>query len=101
MLVMILERTPTSLRGELSRWLMEPKPGVFLGNASARVREELWRMAALRCKGGSVMQFWSAPGPQGYAARVHGTAARDLVDFEGITLAVKRRKSKQEESPEK
>jgi len=47
------------------------------------------------------MQFWSAPGPQGYAARVHGTAARDLVDFEGITLAVKRRKSKQEESPEK
>jgi hypothetical protein len=61
-------------------------------------------MAALKCKQGSVMQFWSTPGPQGYACRVHGTAARDLVDFEGIALAVKRKKARQQdlhESPQK
>ncbi len=101
MLVMILERTPTSLRGELSRWLMEPRPGVFLGEANRRVREELWQMAVLKCKRGSVMQFWSAPGPQGYACRVHGTAARSLVDFEGITLAVKRTGSPEKGEREK
>ncbi|MGO8705957.1 MAG: type I-E CRISPR-associated endoribonuclease Cas2e [Candidatus Brocadiia bacterium] len=83
------------MRGELSRWLMEPRPGVFLGNASRRVREELWQMAVLKCKRGSVMQFWSSPAPQGYSGRIHGTAARDLVDFEGITLAVKRDKSEE------
>jgi CRISPR-associated protein Cas2 len=29
---MILEKVPTSLRGELTRWMLEPKSGVFVGN---------------------------------------------------------------------
>jgi hypothetical protein len=47
------------------------------------------------------MQFWSSPGPQGYSGRIHGTAARDLVDFEGITLAVKRDKAQEKGEPGK
>ena len=58
MLVMILEKVPVSLRGELSRWLIEPKTGVFLGSPSARVRDELWDLARKKCKGGLVMQIW-------------------------------------------
>ncbi len=42
MLVMILEKLPRSLRGALSRWLIEVRPGTFLGNPSQRVRDELW-----------------------------------------------------------
>ena len=41
MIVMILENVPTSLRGELSRWLLEPRAGVFVGHVSARVRDKL------------------------------------------------------------
>ena len=31
MVVMILERAPPGLRGEMSRWMIEPKAGVFVG----------------------------------------------------------------------
>ena len=99
MLVMILERTPRSLRGELSRWLMEPKPGVFLGNVSARVKDELWEMAAKKRKGGAVMQVWSDRSPQGYSCRVDGDASRRLVEFEGITLPVMPAKPQEKEAP--
>lgn len=42
MVIMILERVPRSLRGELTRWMLEPKTGVFIGTISAMVRDKLW-----------------------------------------------------------
>jgi len=42
MLVMILETVPVGLRGELTRWLIEPHPGVFVGHVSGLVRDRLW-----------------------------------------------------------
>jgi CRISPR-associated protein Cas2 len=74
------------LRGELSRWLIEPETGVFLGNPSARVRDELWQMAVKKSKGGSVVQLWSTRAPQGYKYRTLGNTGRELRDFEGIAL---------------
>ena len=41
-MIMIPERVPQSLRGELTRWLLELKAGVFVGRVSAMVRERLW-----------------------------------------------------------
>ena len=38
MVVMILERVPVLLRGELTRWLLEVRAGVFVGTMSAGVR---------------------------------------------------------------
>ena len=87
MLVMILERSPESLKGELSRWLNEPKSGVFVGNVSARVRDELWALAIRKTKDGSVMQIWTDTAcPQGYRCRSHGKPSRSFIDFEGIVL---------------
>ena len=94
MLVMILEIVPASLRGELSRWLIEPRTGVFLGNLSARVRDELWDLARQKCKGGSVLQIFSSNTPQGYAYRSFGPANRTLCDFEGIALVSRPRDEK-------
>ena len=45
MVILLLERVSPSLRGELTRWLLEPKAGVFVGNVSALVREKLWTKA--------------------------------------------------------
>lgn len=59
---------------------------MFLGNPSARVRDELWDMAVKKAGKGSVMQIWSDRRPQGYTYRCHGEASRTLVDMEGITL---------------
>ena len=38
MILMSLERTPASLRGELSRWLMEIRTGVYLGHVEVLAR---------------------------------------------------------------
>ena len=87
MLVMILEKAPASLRGELSRWLIEPHTGVFLGHLSARVRDELWNKACAKTWGGWVVQVWSdTTSPQGYRYRCFGNPSRALVDHEGIAL---------------
>jgi hypothetical protein len=51
-----------------------------------RIRDELWKMAISRCKGGTVIQIWNDRSPQGYNYRVHGTPSREMVDFEGIAL---------------
>ena len=42
MVVLCLANCPPALRGDLTRWLMEIDTGVYAGNVSARVREELW-----------------------------------------------------------
>lgn len=86
MLVMILERVTASLRGELSRWLIEPHVGVFVGDVSAMVRDKLWEKCCARLKGGAVIQVWSTNNEQGFAMRAAGETDRALVDYDGITL---------------
>ena len=86
MLLMILKNCPASLKGELSRWLIQPQSGVFLGNPSARVRDELWEMTLKKRKDGWALQIWSARCPQGYRWRSVGPNDRRMVDMEGIYL---------------
>ena len=99
MLVMILQKAPMSLKGELSRWLIEPARGVFMGNPSARVRDELWQRVVSRIKGGAVIQVWAARTPQGFQYRVHGTPSRRFVDFEGIALLATEEKKQRTPPP--
>ena len=40
--VVVLTACPVGLRGDLTRWLLEISPGVFVGHISARVRDGLW-----------------------------------------------------------
>ncbi len=86
MTVLILERVPATLRGELSRWMIEPRTGVFVGKVSAMVRDRLWDKARLGAKSGAGMMLYSSPTEQGFTARSFGETARDLVDWEGLTL---------------
>lgn len=43
MIVLVIETASEKLRGELTRWFMEAKPGIFVGNASKVVRDILWK----------------------------------------------------------
>ena len=45
MVVMILERVPAALRGELSRWLTPITKGIHVGRVSPLVRDQLWDLA--------------------------------------------------------
>ena len=43
MIVITLSDCPPKVRGDLSKWLIEINTGVYVGQVSARVREELWK----------------------------------------------------------
>ncbi len=86
MIVMILEKVTTGLRGELTRWLIEPHSGIFVGHVSARVREALWDKCIQRKRGGGVIQIWSTNSEQRFAIRMQGDTSRNLVEVEGLQL---------------
>ena len=84
--VMILENVPVSLRGELTRWLLEVKAGVFVGNVSAMVRDRLWKKVCADSKGGACMMLWSANNEQGFNIDFWGATSRIVTDWEGLKL---------------
>lgn len=88
MVVILMEKVSASLRGEITRWLLEPRPGVFVGNVSALVREKLWEMICQKLKGGAATLLHSAATEQGYKIRTFGDTARKIKDFDGLQLVV-------------
>lgn len=84
MVVMIMESVPVGLRGELSRWLIEPHPGVFLGHLTAMVRDRLWERACAACRDGGLIQMWTTNNEQRFAVRVFGNTRREIVDIDGL-----------------
>jgi CRISPR-associated protein Cas2 len=86
MIIMILENVTVGLRGELTRWLIEPHSGVFVGHVSARVRDKLWEKSIQRKTAGGVIQIWSTNTEQKYKIRMSGDTQRELVEVEGLQL---------------
>jgi len=86
MVVMILEKVPTSLRGELTRWLIEPHTGVFVGHVNAMVRDRLWDKCCEAKRTGGVVQIWSTNTEQRFEMRMAGATKRSVVNFDGLQL---------------
>jgi CRISPR-associated protein Cas2 len=86
MILMILEKVPTRLRGELSRWLIEPQPGVFVGHVNGMVREKLWEKCCKARGMGGVFQLWTTNTEQHFKMRNTGDTSRKIVDLEGLQL---------------
>ena len=86
MTVIVLDCSPESIRGELTRWFLELKPGVFAGKVNVRIRELLWhRIVQLSETAGAVM-LYNAPTEQGFEMRLHGEPRRQVIDLEGVQL---------------
>lgn len=86
MVVLILESVPSSLRGELTRWMIEPKAGVFVGTLSGMVRDKLWEKVCDSSRDGGCILVHKSDTEQGFAMRTHGNSTRRVVDFEGLFL---------------
>jgi CRISPR-associated protein Cas2 len=93
MTILILENVPPSLRGELTRWMLEPKAGVFVGRLSALVRERLWNKACHHARQGGCLLIHHAQNEQGYSILSHGNTTRSIVDYEGLLLVKTPKKS--------
>jgi len=86
MVVFVLERVPVSLRGDLTRWLIELHAGVFVGSVNALVREKLWAQTCARMKDGAGLLIYSADNEQGFVVCSCGNTSRTIEDFEGLFL---------------
>ena len=85
MVVFVLTACPPGVRGDLSRWLLEVAPGVFVGHVSARVRERLWARVTELVKEGRAILVYSARNEQHLAFEVYQPDWRP-VDCEGASL---------------
>jgi len=86
--VVVLSACPPGLRGQLTRWLLEIAPGVFVGYVPARVRELLWtRIVDLIGRGRAIMVH-SVQGEQRLGFLVHGHDWSPT-DFNGIQLMLR------------
>lgn len=86
MVVLIIESAPPGLRGELSKWMLQPKAGVFVGNVSAAVRDLLYEKACREVEEGGVTLIYNTNNEQGYAIRTFGDTTRQVEEWEGLFL---------------
>lgn len=71
MIVLVVSAVPAGLRGDLTKWLMEISPGVFVGNPSARIRDLLWERTTELSKDGRALLIYSSNNEQGMEYRTH------------------------------
>ncbi len=86
MVTIILEKVSRSLRGELTRWLVEIDTGVFVGRVSARVRELLWQEVREKAGDGRAAIAWSTNNEQGFRIELWNHEDREVVEIDGIQL---------------
>lgn len=98
MMIVVLTDCPPKLRGDLSKWLFEINTGVYVGNVSARVREELWSRICESVSQGQATMVYPAPGEQQMEFRVHNTTW-EVVDYDGIKLMRRPLMRRVEETP--
>ena len=89
MVVFILQRVKPSLRGQLTRWLLQPKAGVFVGRVSALVRQKLWEMICRESGDGACLMIWRTNTEQGFRIETWGDPQKTARDFEGLTLVTR------------
>lgn len=86
MLVIVLENSPSRLKGYLSRLLLEVRAGVFIGDYSVKVRERVWSVVCDEIGEGNAVLTWSCPTDIGFDFLTCGKNRRIPVDLDGLKL---------------
>lgn len=88
MIVLSMTDCPIGLRGDLTKWLLEINPGVFVGQVSARVRDQLWERIKETIKNGRATMVFNTNNEQRLDFRVHNSTW-EPIDFDGIKLMLR------------
>ncbi len=88
MIVITLTDCPISLRGDLTKWLIEINTGVFVGRVSARVRDNLWKRVVQNVKNGRATLVYNTNNEQRMDFRIHHSG-NEIIDFDGLKLVMK------------
>jgi CRISPR-associated protein Cas2 len=87
MTVVTLSNVPASLRGALTKWMQEISTGVYVGNLSSRVREELWERVTQSVGKGQATLSYATNNELGYQFVMYRTKQVN-VHFDGIPLVM-------------
>lgn len=85
MVVYITENATEKLRGIMTRWMIEVKPGVFVGSLNAMVRDKIWEKISEYSPKGALM-LYSYNNEQGYQIKMLGDPTRRIIDLDGLQL---------------
>lgn len=96
MTVIAMDNATAGMRGELTRWFLELKPGVFVGKVNVRIRDLLWERICENSPADGAVMAYSAPNEQGFELRLTGMPRRCVADFEGVQLIMVRGEGKSE-----
>lgn len=77
---------PEHVRGALSRWMLEPAPGLYVGTLSAKVRDELWAVVSASVADGAAVLINPTNNEQHFTIRTAGERRRTTVDLDGMIL---------------
>lgn len=88
MVTVVISSCPPSLRGDLTKWLLEVDTGVYVGRVTARVKETLWERIVHSSESGRAIMISSVRNEQHFEIDVHNSSLKP-VDFDGITLMMK------------
>ena len=86
MLDIVVENVPPRLRGRLAVWLLEVRAGVYVGNYSRRVREEIWRHVEAGVGEGNAVMVWRTNNEAGFEFVTIGANRRVPVELDGVQL---------------
>lgn len=87
MAVVTVTKVPPSLRGDLTKWMQEIATGVYVGNFSTRVKEQLWERIKKSVGSGQATISYTANNELGYQFETYHTH-RQNVSFDGIPLVM-------------
>ena len=86
MVVIVVENVPPRLRGRLAIWLLEVRAGVYVGNASRRVRVMIWNTVIKGIEDGNAVMAWSTNTESGFDFLTLGANRREPVEIDGLKL---------------
>lgn len=89
MVVFVMTNVSESIRGALTRWVMEVKAGVFVGNINKTVRDSLWDKLKKENVSNALM-IYNFNNEQGFNIEMLGEPYRYVKDYEGILLVSKK-----------
>lgn len=85
MIVVTLTKVPNSLRGDLTKWCQEIQTGVYVGNVTAKIRDELWNRIMRDIGNGQATMAYNTNNELGYTFKTT-RFDRTVVDYDGIPL---------------
>lgn len=94
--VITLSKVPSSLRGDLTKWLQEVASGVYVGNLNTKVREKLWDRVKDNLKNGEATISYYYRNEIGYKFEtINGD--REVLDSEGLPLVLIKKEIKEKD----